>query len=164
MATARRTSRTPGVLATATASASWMALVAATTLGGGVAIQRVRAAVSADPRQLDDSLEGYRLIVQSYAPKSVRAGTGLPTPHARPLASTQRAITREELARGVAVDVVGLDEQPDDAPVIVAWVERGQPDLEFDALGARPPADGCYASASADTDTRPALILRRHAT
>ena len=162
MATPRRLPRSPTrVLATATASASWMALVAATTLGGA-ALQRVRAEVSADPRQLDDSLEGYRLIVQSYEPKSVRAGTGLPNAHARPLASTQRAITREELARGVAVDVVGLEDQPADGRVIVAWVERGKPDLEFDALGARPPADACYAAASADTDTCPTLILRRH--
>jgi hypothetical protein len=159
MASTRRITRSP--LATATAGASWMALIAATTLGGAP-FQRVRAEVSADPRQLDDSVEGYRLIVQSYESKSVRAATGLPSAHARPLASTQRAITREELARGVAVDVVGLEDLPPDAPVIVAWVERGRPDLEFDALGARPPADGCYAAASADTDTRPALVLRRH--
>ena len=92
------------------AGASWLALVAATTVGVG-SLHRVRAAVSVDARKLGHSGVGYRLVVQSYAPKSFALGErNLPTQRARPLGSTQRAVTREELARGVAVDVLGVSE------------------------------------------------------
>jgi hypothetical protein len=128
------------------AGVSWMALLAATTVGIG-SVQRVRAAVSADPTKLASSERGYRLIVQSYARSSLVNGQ-LPQKREKPLASTQRAITREELARGVAVDMLGLAEQQE-APIIVAWVESGRPDLDFDALEARPGADAFYGSASA---------------
>jgi hypothetical protein len=85
------------------AGVSWMALLAATTVGIGT-VQRVRAAVSADPTKLAGSERGYRLIVQSYARSSL--GTGqLPRQREKPLASTQRAITPAELARGVAVRI-----------------------------------------------------------
>jgi hypothetical protein len=130
------------------AGASWVALVAATSLGIG-GVQRVRAAVTADPRELGDSGDGYRLIVQSYAPSSLGSGQ-LPAGRARPLASTQRAITAEQLADGVAVDMLGLDRAGDvtpEAPVIIAWVERGAPDLDFDGFEARPSADAFYGVA-----------------
>jgi hypothetical protein len=140
---------------------SWFALVAATTLGAGT-VHHVRAAVSADTRTLVASEVGYRLIVQSYAPESFGAGA-LPTVHARPLASTQRAVTREELARGIAVDVVGVTTS-DRAPVIVAWVERGKPNLEFDALRARPSQDAVYGVALGEDDPEsatPVVLSRR---
>jgi hypothetical protein len=131
------------------AGVSWMALLAATTVGIG-SVHRVRAAVSADPSKLGGSDRGYRLIVQSYARSSLGNGQ-LPRLREKPLASTQRAITPEELARGVAVDVLGLSEQQE-APVIVAWVESGRPDLDFDALDARPDADAFYGVAVATDD------------
>ena len=146
---------------------SWVALVAATTLGIS-GVQRVRAAVSADPRELGESGDGYRLIVQSYAPSSIGSGP-LPAGRARPLASTQLSITALELARGVAVDVLGLEAAGapvSGVPIIVAWVERGRADLAFDGFEARPRADAFYGVApSAD----PALaqptpiVLKRHA-
>ena len=135
--------------AQAAAGASWLALVAATTLGVG-SLHRVRAAVTADARKLGHSDVGYRLIVQSYAKESFAAGErALPQQRARPLASTQRAVTREELTRGVAVDVLDVSASAGAAPVIVAWVERGKPDLEFDALQARPSDDAFYGVAAA---------------
>ncbi len=144
------------------AGVSWMALLAATTVGIG-SVQRVRAAVSADPTKLAVSERGYRLIVQSYARSSLRNGQ-LPRDHEKPLASTQRAITKEELARGVAVDMVGLAEAQE-APVIVAWVESGRPDLDFDALEARPAADAFYGIASAtegpESRTLARLVLKQ---
>lgn len=144
--TARPKPKTTSRGASTAARVSWFALVAATTLGAG-AVHHVRAAVSADTRSLAVSEVGYRLIVQSYAPESFGSGArGLPTVHARPLASTQRAVTREELARGIAVDVVGVSTS-DRAPVIVAWVERGKPNLEYDALRARPSQDAVYGVA-----------------
>jgi hypothetical protein len=142
---------------------SWFALVAATTIGAG-ALHHVRAAVSADARALEASEVGYRLVVQSYAAESFLTGARLPTVHARPLASTQRAVTREELARGVAVDVVGVSATDDRAPVIVAWVERGKPNLEFDALRARPSQDAVYGVAfgeSAPGSPTPVVLSRK---
>jgi hypothetical protein len=135
-------------------------LLAATTLGVGT-VQRVRAAVSADPRRLVESPNGYRLIVQSYAQSSFAAGE-LPAERARPLASTQRAITREELARGISVDVLGVGaSSAHEAPIIVAWVERGRPDLEFDAFEARPSADAFCGVAVASGDSSEVVLGRR---
>ncbi len=145
---------------------SWVALVAATTLGIA-GVHRVRAAVSADPRELGDAREGYRLIVQSYAPSSLGSGQ-LPGGRARPLASTQRSITAGELARGIAVDVLGLQASAPAAgetPVIVAWVERGAADLAFDGFEARPAADAFYgvaASSDPSIAKTTAVILKRH--
>jgi hypothetical protein len=132
-----------------------MALVAATTLGVG-SLQRVRAEVSAQITSSEESREGYRLIVQSY-PRASLAQGDLPGAHVRPIASAQRAITLEELAAGVSVDVVGLGEVSEvstEAPVVVAWVERGKPDLEYDALQARPSDGAVYGVAAADTAAR----------
>ena len=146
--------------AKAAAGVSWLALVAATTVGVG-SLHRVRAAVSVDARKLGRSDVGYRLVVQSYAPDSFRVGD-LPVVRARPLGSTQRAVTREELERGIAVDVLGVSASSADAPVIVAWVERGKPDLEFDALEARPSNDAFYGVAAAGSvEATPVVLSRR---
>lgn len=147
--------------------ASWMALVAATTLGLGQ-VGRVRAEISADQPAADDG-DSYRLIVQSYAPEAVGADH-LPGEHARPLGSVQRAITAEELRRGIAVDIVqiGDDAEPiEAAPIVVAWIERGHPDLDFDGLEARPRADVFYGVARSALDAPTAggparVVLRQH--
>ena len=149
--------------AKAAAGASWLALVAATTVGVG-SLYRVRAAVSVDARKLSRSDVGYRLIVQSYAPESFGIGArDLPALRARPLASTQRAVTLEELARGIAVDVLGVSSTGESAPVIVAWVESGKPNLEFDALEARPNDDAVYGVAAQSETARatPVVLSRR---
>ena len=130
------------VVSSAAAGASWMALLAATSLGA-VSVERMRAEVSAQDLAAATSA-GYRLIVQSYASKSVAANQ-LPGANHRPLASVQRAVTAEELAQGIAVDVLQIDESSDEqAPVIVAWLEHGAPDLELDALRARPSRGAVY--------------------
>ena len=141
-------SRSVAAVTSAATGASWMALLAATTLGVGY-FDRVRARVSSDVElAFEDSGEGYRLIVQSYDASALTDGA-LPDSRVRPLGSVQRAITAEELKNGVAVDVVQLAEQaPIDhqAPVVVAWIERGEPDLEFDAMRARPAPGAHYGS------------------
>jgi hypothetical protein len=161
-----RRSKKSRILSAGPAGVSWVALVAATTLGIP-AVQRLRAAVSADPRELGDSGDGYRLIVQSYAPSSIGSGQ-LPAGRARPLASTQRAITPAQLARGIAVDMVGIDSSgtSPEGRVIVAWVERGSADLDFDGLEARPAADAFYGIAATDTVSpgATAVVLKRHRT
>ncbi|HWP04272.1 MAG TPA: hypothetical protein VNN72_00960 [Polyangiaceae bacterium] len=159
MSTPKKPTRTR---AAGTAGVSWVALVAATTLGIA-GVQRVRASVSADPRELGESGD-YRLIVQSYAPSSIGSGQ-LPGGRAKPLASTQRAITARELAAGVAVEVLGLESQPTvsgEAPVIIAWVERGRADLAFDGFESRPAKDAFYGvAAPASLANAASIVLKR---
>jgi len=147
------------VVGSAAAGASWMALLAATSLGA-VSVERMRAEVSIQDLAAATSA-GYRLIVQSYAPNSVRADR-LPGAGQRPLASAQRAVTAEELAAGVAVDVLQIDETKagEQAPVIVAWLEHGAPDLEFDARRARPAAGAVYGIAQSSEGSAQ-IVLRR---
>jgi hypothetical protein len=99
---------------------SWMSLLSELTLGAGAGT--VRAEVRADVQALD---EGLRLVVQTYGS------------HARPLGSVQRAVTPAELRHGVSVAVPHVAPARD--PRVMAWVERGAPDLEHDGLTARPP-------------------------
>jgi hypothetical protein len=147
------------VVSSAAAGASWMALLAATSLGA-VSVERMRAEVSAQDVAAATSA-GYRLIVQSYARESVR-GDQLPGASHRPLASAQRAVTAEELALGVAVDVLQIDQMKagEQAPVIVAWIEHGAPDLEFDALRARPSRSAVYGVAQTLAGSAQ-IVLRR---
>jgi hypothetical protein len=128
----------------AAVGASWMALVAATTIGLGE-LDRVRAEVSAEAATLGQSGARYRLVVQSYARDSVAAGS-VPGTRQKPLASAQRSVTAEELSRGVAVDVLRVGGSTDPSQVIVAWIEKGEADLEFDGAEARPSAAALYGS------------------
>lgn len=150
------------LLGSAAAGASWMALVAATTLGLPV-LQRLRAEVSVSAQELPrETLEEYRLVVHSYPAESVV--NGVPQEHARPCASAQRAVTTEELARGVAVDVMAVGaEEAREASVIVAWVERGAPDLEFDARRARPSREAYVGTVAADELSEARVVLTRRA-
>ncbi len=149
--------------ASAAGGVSWLALVAATSLGIGQ-VDRMRAEISADPA-IGAEVDGddYRLIVQSYTPESV-GDDHLPTAHARPLASTQRAITAEELKKGVEVDIVqvGAETAPASA-IVVAWIERGAPDLELDALTARPAADAVYGTGAQSKESIRVVLRRRSA-
>src|SRR6185436_7969563 len=125
-------SRTPQRVASA---ASWMSLLAATTLGVS-GVNQVRAHISAGEEVAGDG--ELRLIVQSYRRDRLPDGR-LPGRAVQPLASAQRAITAEELKRGVDVSFVELNEDATDSDsVVVAWVENGSANLDFDALEARP--------------------------
>lgn len=114
---------------------SWMSLVAATTAGIGPTAT-VRTCVRAD---VADELGELRLVVHSYLAEQL-GGRTVPNLSDKPVSSTQRAVTAEELRRGVMVDVI----QPaaaagsGECPLVVAWVERGRANLDFDALLARP--------------------------
>src|SRR5438034_6355020 len=77
-------------------AASWMSLLAAATLGVS-GVNQVRARISAG-EELKSEGE-LRLIVQSYPRDRLTAGR--PERNAQPLASTQRAITPEELKQGI---------------------------------------------------------------
>jgi hypothetical protein len=73
----------------------------------------------------------------------------------------QRAVTAEELERGVSVSLLQVDGQADAAPVVLAWVERGQPTLEFDARTARPADDAVIGMGRASTGTQAEVVLAR---
>ena len=93
-----RVSRAATVVASSAAvGASWMALVAATTIGLGQ-LDRLRAEVSADTSSLGQGGARYRLVVQSYAQGSVVAGN-MPSARQKPLASAQRSVTTFALHR-----------------------------------------------------------------
>ena len=117
------------------AAGSWLALLAATTLGD--AADTLRAEVRAT------GLAGagnYRLVVQSYD------ATGR---DARPVGSMQRSVSAEELRHGVHVNVLELRHGAAPAtavqsPLVVAWIEAGHPDLEFDGRTARPSPGSVY--------------------
>jgi hypothetical protein len=132
---------------------SWMGLLAAATLGVPGA-STVRAQVRADMALSDG--RPYRLVVQSYDP-SVGIGGDVPSGRAKPLASMQRPVTAEEMKEGVRVDLLELGQvavSSDDAArgnlakaLVLAWVEEGRADLEFDGRRARP-MPGSYVGAA----------------
>lgn len=147
-----------------------MALVAATTVGVAE-LQRFRAEVSVGGQDFTaGGRREYRLVVHSYAADSVV--DGVPLEHARPLASAQRSVTASELAQGIGVDVLGIGAEggaADDgaaeegvARVIVAWVEPGEADLEFDARRARPSREAYIGVARTQGERAEArLVLSR---
>jgi hypothetical protein len=144
---------------TAAKGASWMSLVAATTLGVA-SVDNVRATVSsAEPLVTSDDGDGMRLIVQSYRRDSLTVDLR-PRVGARPRASAQRAVTAEELARGVSVNMVDLEGDGNDR-VVLAWIERGAPNLEYDALQARPGDDACIGVAAGAVSDEAHIVLRR---
>ena len=158
-----RVSRAATVVASSAAvGASWMALVAATTIGLGH-LDRVRAEVSAETGALGAASGRYRLVVQSYSSDSMSTGK-LPGLRHKPLASAQRSVTAEELSRGVAIDVLRVGELVDPSQVIVAWIEKGEANLEFDGAEARPSETALYgASESRALGSSARVVLKARA-
>jgi hypothetical protein len=149
------------VASSAAVGASWMALLAATTIGLGH-LDRVRAEVSAEKVDLGVAGSRYRLVVQSYARDSVALGM-LPSIRQKPLASAQRSVTAEELSRGVAIDVLRVGESLDASQVIVAWIEQGEADLEFDGAEARPSESAWYGSSDSRELGSARVVLKSRA-
>lgn len=127
-----------------------MSLLASTSLGLDSA-NTVRAEVRAEAPLAEAN---YRLVVQTYA-----ANTGEIEAHSRPRSSVQRAVTAQELRDGVQVRLLELDAHTA-KPLVVAWIETGAPDLEFDGRMARPRADSIVGSARGTDDVRIRLAKR----
>lgn len=132
---------------------TWLALLAATTLGAG-SLDYVRAHVTAGLR----GDHAYRLVVQTYSPGQLDADGRL-FPRARPLGSMQRSVTADELARGVTVRVVQSRPEERAEVVVYAWVERGEPTLELDALTARPEPEALVGSSRALSGEAARVVL-----
>jgi hypothetical protein len=155
--TVRKSTRGQRATASAVRRVSWMSLVAATTLGIG-GVDQLRARISAAGEVPGEG--ELRLIVQSYRPETLNRDQ-LPQQFAVPLASIQRAITAEELHAGIDVSLLQLPAEgtAGDA-MVVAWVERGVPNLDYDALEARPRA-GAYYGVARQEDGNVVLHLAR---
>jgi hypothetical protein len=141
--------------------------VASTTLGeaefSSVRARIVGDGLGAGGPEAEGLWATYRLVVQSYT----RASLGeahRPSGRAKPLGSLQRTITADELVRGVNVNLLHLGPgHGEEAPVVVAWVEPGAPDLEFDGLRARPSPDALYGAAAAGQERGATVVLKRRA-
>jgi hypothetical protein len=128
---------------------SWLALVAATA---GLATATIVPTFVRAERGLREG-GTYRLIVQSFERGSRSS--------ARPRASAQRTVTAEELRRGIQlqlVDVLGADRSG--SQEVVAWVEQGDANLEFDGARARP-SRGCLVGTATYEDGTVQIALRR---
>jgi len=139
------------------AAASWLSLVAATTAGIGPSAT-VRTCVKAD---VGEDLGELRLVVHSYLAEQLGDRT-VPRATDKPVSSTQRAVTAEELRRGVVVEMVQPAAGSGVAPLVVAWVERGRANLDFDALLARPTPGvpkGCAKARGKSDDMRATVEL-----
>jgi hypothetical protein len=157
MAQTTRTSRPTTARRPAAGRVSWLALVAATSLGVAHA-GTVRAAIKLSSEMLEGGGR-YRLVVQSY--DRLGAETDLPGSR-RPRASAQRSVTADDLARGVSIDLVELAEKPEMHPgMVVAWVEPGDADLEFDGRRARPQAGSIYGVARSNDEHVEIKLNRR---
>jgi hypothetical protein len=130
-------------------SASWLALVAATSLGIAHA-ETVRAEIKLPPEAFETGGR-YRLIVQSYdtlgRPSLIPAG--------KPRASTQRTVTAADLVDGVRIDLIELgDEEASRSDRrVIAWVEPGEANLEFDARRAKPMPGSFFGVAPTGKET-----------
>ena len=136
-------------------SASWLALVAATSLGIPHA-ETVRAEIKLPPEVLESGGR-YRLIVQSYD----TLGRKSLIPSGRPRASTQRTVTPADLVDGVRIDLIELGDEeasPSERRVI-AWVEPGEADLEFDARRAKPMPGSFYGVAPSGNESRESVEI-----
>jgi hypothetical protein len=135
-------------------SASWLALVAATSLGISHA-ETVRAEIKLPPEVLES--EGrYRLIVQSYD----TLGRASLIPSGRPRASTQRTVTPADLVDGIRIDLIELgDEETSTQRRVIAWVEPGEANLEFDARGAKPMPGSVYGVAPSGSEENAVEIV-----
>lgn len=120
-------------LPSSSTGSTWLSLLASSSLGIALV-----ASTPAEVRADEDTKLGrgpMRLVVQTFDQAS-----------RKPIRSVQRAVTADELRKGVRVDLVGLEARSDDR--VVAWVERGQANLEYDGRVARPGRGSLVGTAS----------------
>ena len=135
-------------------SASWLALVAATSLGIPYA-ETVRAEIKLPPEALESGGR-YRLIVQSYD----TLGRPSLIPVGKPRASTQRTVTPADLVDGVRIDLIELGEEDARSERrVIAWVEPGEANLEFDARRAKPTPGSFYGVSPSGNETNESVEI-----
>ncbi len=137
--------------ASAAASAGWLALLAATSLGVAD-LRRFSARVSAG-RGVQVQEAGAKLVVQAYDAESVEEN-GMPRAGAKPVAATVRRLLPGELARGVKVDLVelGATAKTSDS-TFIAWIDRSAARGDLDGFAAVPPRQGVLAGSRSNGTT-----------
>jgi hypothetical protein len=131
---------------------SWIAILAATTLGGERA-DTLRAEVRADGMELVDGAH-YRLVVHTYDDLDAK----------RPIGSIQREVTGSELRDGVQVSLIELRSAEADGakptPMVIAWIETGNDPAfdEYDGRTARPQPGSLYGRAKRTAGGGPVQI------
>ncbi len=125
---------------------SWLALVASAALG--VAAFAVTAEVRAEGLRSRGPL---RLVVQAFDEGDPRSKT--------PVSSLQRAVTAEELERGIKVDVLELSTTAQN-PRFVAWVEPGEADLEHGGRVAKPGRRSVRGQARGERGKPVSIVLK----
>jgi hypothetical protein len=90
-----------------------------------------------------------RLVVQTFPDKK----------RSRPTSTTQRTVTADELRRGVHVDLIDLSGESSSGDHVVAWVEKGEADLECDGGRARPSEKSLVGTARR-SEGRVQIVLR----
>jgi hypothetical protein len=119
---------------------------------------RRRVRVSGDPWTLGS--DGFnRLVVHLYEAFS---GDESPHEYSRPRASAQRAITAEELRNGVDITLHESLSGPPRDVVVVAWIEPGEADLDFDGAEATPSAAAYLGRSDALSIEGDTQIVLRH--
>ena len=134
------------------AGTSWLSLLAATSLGVPSA-ETTTTEIRTEGAKL--SRGPMRLVVQTYAEDAKGR-------HARPSSSTQRPVTADELRRGVHVDLIDLSGGAPSAGRVVAWVEPGTANLEYDGGRARPSEKSMVGTAR-KSEGRVLITLRKNA-
>ena len=128
-------------------TSSWLALVASAALG--VAAVSLTAEVRAEGLRARGPL---RLVVQAFDESGEKRSK-------KPVSSQQRAVTPEELERGVRVDVLELSTVTKNTRV-VAWVEPGEADLALDGRVAKPGRRSVRGQAKGEAGKPVSIVLK----
>lgn len=126
---------------------SWLSLLVSSALG--TRARTTSTEIRAENARL--ARGPMRLVVQTF-PDDARG------PKARPISSVQRNVTADELRRGVRVNVV--DPSGRDSTRVLAWVERGEADLELDGHAAKPSRRSIVGNAPSRTDGPVRIVLQ----
>lgn len=133
--------------ASSPSGSSWLSLLVSSALG--TRARTTSTEIRAENARL--ARGPMRLVVQTF-PDDARG------PKARPISSVQRNVTADELRRGVRVNV--FDPSGRDSTRVLAWVERGEADLELDGHAAKPSRRSIVGNAPSRTDGPVRIVLQ----
>jgi len=119
-------------LSTIRQTGSWLALVAAATVGSGTSPVLANLTLDDSDRPLK-SQAFHRVIVQLLPVSADGASV-----RDEPRSSEQRIVTLEQLRRGIQIPLFHPSNQPEPQLAVVAWLHPGDAHLEVDPFEARP--------------------------
>lgn len=111
---------------------SWLALVAAATVGSGTS--PVLANLTLDDADRPLKSQAFHRVIVQLLPVSAD-GASL---RDQPRSSEQRIVTLDQLRRGIQIPLFHPSNQPEPELAVVAWLHPGEAHLELDPFEARP--------------------------